>query len=75
MRKIILTSVTLLLLSFVYYFFIQKTCSLISSESLRDANVPFEERLNEKGFIYQVFEKQNGQWYVCATRFENLGHF
>lgn len=58
----------------IYYFFLQKTCDLLSPE-FDFATAHLEERLDEKGFIYKVWQKKNGQWYGCSTRFEKFGHF
>lgn len=58
----------------VFYYFFQKVCFPLSDEFFKES-IPIEQRLHERGNVYQTWQEINGSWNHCATRFENDFHF
>lgn len=48
-------------------------CVVIPEDSLYNFNAPIENRTEERGMIWKTWQKKNGNWYQCKSRFERLG--
>lgn len=57
-----------------YYYFFQKICSPLSDDFFKES-IPMEQRLHERGNIYQTWQKIDGSWNHCTTHFEKDFHF
>jgi hypothetical protein len=56
----------------VLFVLMRPICVAVPSGDLRNFNVPIEQRSEERGLIYKVWQYEGGQWYQCKSYMERF---